>query len=396
MTVLGYKQKPKSGLLTKIGGAAMRAFVYVLLLGAATSAYAIDCSELPGGVLDGFAGDIPPSQIQVDRNCTIRNFTADDPLTTNFSFLTQPGQTNERWLIIFDNVVHTGQMACNAVAEHKIWFTNGSSTTIQEDCQNLLIPVEKIDKQPSDGANTAAVGVPFTYRLTMPVLFDPATSTVINTQGSVNDLHGISLTDDLNAVGADLTYMSHVAYWLSSGAPVTHTFANASGLLTFDNFPIVPAGEQIILDITVVLDSTPVNAPGTQFINTAKWDFGRLIDGVFYEPLPGEWGITPPMTIAAARAGGQKTGPATLGRTLNLGQWGEFAIDVQNTGLERCLGRHASRPVARRPNGRMCDPTPEILSARVFAADGVTPVPGQGPADPGRRLLVQLHRCTEL
>ena len=27
----------------------------------------------------------------------------------------------------------------------------------------------------------------------------------------------------------------------------------------------------------------------------------------------------------------------------------------------------------------MCDQTPEILSARVFAADGVTPVPGKGP-----------------
>ena len=27
----------------------------------------------------------------------------------------------------------------------------------------------------------------------------------------------------------------------------------------------------------------------------------------------------------------------------------------------------------------MCDTTPQILSARVFAADGVTPVPGKGP-----------------
>ena len=29
--------------------------------------------------------------------------------------------------------------------------------------------------------------------------------------------------------------------------------------------------------------------------------------------------------------------------------------------------------------GGMCDPTPEVLSAQVFAADGVTPVPGKGP-----------------
>ena len=45
-----------------------------------------------------------------------------------------------------------------------------------------------------------------------------------------------------------------------------------------------------MLEITVVLDDAPTNEPGTVFTNTAKWSFGRLIDGVFYEPLPGEWG----------------------------------------------------------------------------------------------------------
>src|SRR5207249_1207820 len=33
--------------------------------------------------------------------------------------------------------------------------------------------------------------------------------------------------------------------------------------------------------------------------------------------------------------------------------------------------------------GGMCDLTPEILSAQVFAADGVTPVPGKGPLNTG-------------
>ena len=67
---------------------------------AAAPAWAIDCSELSNGVLDGFAGDIAPSQIQIDRNCTIRNFPAANPLTTNFSFLTQPGQSDERLLVV--------------------------------------------------------------------------------------------------------------------------------------------------------------------------------------------------------------------------------------------------------------------------------------------------------
>ena len=67
---------------------------------------------------------------------------------------------------------------------------------------------------------------------------------------------------------------------------------NVGGVLTFDNFPIIPAGEQIIIELEVVLASnSPLNIIGKQFVNTAKWDFGRLIDDIFYEPLPGEWGI---------------------------------------------------------------------------------------------------------
>ena len=360
-----------------------RLLAFLLLSIAAVSAHAQDCSDYPNGVIDGFAGDVAPSQLQIDRNCTIRNFPADNPLNTNFSFFTRPGQTNERWLVVFDNVVHTGNMSCNDVLEHKIWFTNGSSTKIRDNCQNLLIPVEKIDKQNPPGTTTAAIGVPFTYTLTMPVLFDPATSTVINVQGSVNDLHSATLTDDLNATGVDLTYISHVAYWRDTGAPVPHTFTNVGGLLTFDNFPIIPATEQIVIEITVVLEDSSVNVIGTQFVNTAKWNFGRLIEGVFYEPLPGEWGISDPLTIAGPELIVTKTGPATLGRTLNLGEWGVFSIDVNNTGLGDAWDVTIVDELPNGPTGGMCNATPQILSAQVFAADGVTPVPGKGPLTAG-------------
>jgi uncharacterized repeat protein (TIGR01451 family) len=355
----------------------------VCLLSAAAGANAQDCSDYSNGTLDGFAGIVAPSQLQIDRNCTIRNYPESNPLRTNFSFFTRPGQTNERWLIVFDNVVHSGNMSCNDVLEHKIWFTNGSSSKIRQNCQNLLIPVEKIDKANPPGTATAAIGVPFTYTLTLPVLFDPATTTVINTAGSVNDLHGITIWDDLSASGVDLSYVSHTAYWKESGDPVTPTFSNVGGFLTFDNFPVIPAGEQIVLEITVVLEDTPANAPGTQFINTAKWDFGRLIEGVFYEPLPGEWGISEPMTIAAPELIVTKTGPATLGRTLNLGEWGEFGIDVHNTGLSDAWDVTIVDRLPNGPMGGMCNATPEILDAQVFAADGTTPVPGKGPLTEG-------------
>jgi uncharacterized repeat protein (TIGR01451 family) len=342
----------------------------LLVLGAALPAQAQNCSQFPGGLIDGFAGTVPPSQIQIDTNCTIRNYPASNPLTTNFSFLTQPGQTDERWLIVFDNVVHTGQMACNSVAGHKIWFVNGSSSSIQEGCQNLLIPVEKIDKQNPAGQTTAAIGVPFTYTLTIPVLFDPATGNVINAAGSPNDLHSVIITDDLGATGVDLTYLSHVATWRDTGAPVALSFSNMGGVLTFDVAPVIPAGEQIVIELTVVLEDTPTNAPGTQFVNTAKWEFGRLIDGVFYQPLPGEWGVTEPLTIAAPELVVTKTGPATLGRTLNLGEWGQFAIDVENTGQTDAWDVTIVDRFPDGPTAGMCDTTPELLSAQAFAADG--------------------------
>ncbi|HXH27741.1 MAG TPA: DUF11 domain-containing protein, partial [Candidatus Polarisedimenticolia bacterium] len=342
-------------------------------------AWADACVADRGGLIDGFVDPVPPAQIQIDGNCTIRNFPASNPLTSNISFFTRPGRNSQRWLIVFDNVVHTGQMACDSVHNHKIWFTNGSSSSIQAGCQNLLIPVEKIDKQNPAGRATATIGVPFTYTLTIPVLYDPATGNVINSSGSVNDLHGITVRDDLNATGADLSYVSHVAYWLDNGAPVPHTFSNVGGALTFDNFPVVPAGRQFVIKLTVVLNNTPTNAPGTQFINTAKWDFGRIIDLVYYEPLPGEWGVTPPMTIAAPELVVNKSGPATM----NLGQWGDFAIDVQNTGLTEAWDVSLRDLLPDGATGGMCDRTPEIQSARVFEADGVTPVPGKGPLSPG-------------
>jgi large repetitive protein len=241
---------------------------------------------------------------------------------TNFSFLTQPGQTDERWLIIFDNVVHTGQMACNAVAGHKIWFVNGSSSTIQEGCQNLLIPVEKIDKQNPAGQTTrhpSACRSP--TRLTMPVLFDPATGTVIDFRARPNDLHGVTSTGRPECDGRGPQLREPRRLLGGHGRSGAAHVLERRRLLTFDDFPDHPGRAQIVIELTVVLEDTPANAIGTQFVNTAKWDFGRLIDGVFYEPLPGEWGITPPLTIAAPQLVVDKTGPATL----NARAVGEFA-----------------------------------------------------------------------
>ena len=75
----------------------------------------------------------------------------------------------------------------------------------------------------------------------------------------------------------------------------------------------------------------------------------------------------------------RKSGPATM----NLGQWGNFAIDLQNTGQSDAWNVSLRDLLPSGATGGMCNRTPEILSAQVFAADGVTAVAGKGPLNPG-------------
>src|SRR5438093_1540186 len=87
----------------------------------------------------------------------------------------------------------------------------------------------------------------------------------------------------------------------------------------------------------------------------------------------------PPMAIPAPVLTVTKSGPATM----NLGQWGSFDIDVWNTGASDAWNASIRDVLPDGATGGMCDLRPEILSARVYAADGVTPVAGKGPLNLG-------------
>src|SRR5438067_4558423 len=213
----------------RVGYGWIKILLFALALSplATVPARADNCVADRGGVIDGFVNPISPSQINIDGNCTIRNFPASNPLTSNISFF---GNNPNPWLVTFDNVDFIGNISCDKSQGNAIWFVNGSTTTVKPNCQNLFIPVEKIDKQNPAGQTTATIGVPFTYKLTIPVLFDPLSGIVVNSSGSPNDLHDITVTDDLNATGADLTLVSQRAYWLNTGTPIPYTFSNAGGV----------------------------------------------------------------------------------------------------------------------------------------------------------------------
>jgi len=85
--------------------------------------------------------------------------------------------------------------------------------------------------------------------------------------------------------------------------------------------------------------------------------------------LDGDFVLVPPVLEV------EKSGPAAL----SVGQWGVFTIDTRNTGPNDAWNTTLRDVLPDGATGGMCDATPEVLSAQVFAADGVTPVPGKGP-----------------
>src|SRR2546422_180478 len=356
-------------------------FAFVLLLLSAVPARAQSvggCVANFGGVIDGFVNPVPPSQINIDGNCTIRNFPASNPLTSNISFT----GTGRGWLVIFDNVDFTGNLACDKSHGNFIWFVNGSITGAHVlGCANLFVPVDKIDKENPPGPPFVSIGVPFTYTLTFPQLASATTGAVVNPNGSNVEVDQVTVTDNLSATGVSLRYVNSSAAWKGSGAPVPFAATNASGLLTFSGFPPIPAGQQIVVSVTVVLNNAvPPSSPGTQFSNTANWTLGTTIGGTFHYPLAGQQGVSsPPLTIAAPGLVMTKGGPATM----TPGQLGQFTLNVQNTGNSDAWNATIVDKLPTGTTGGMCNTAPQVLSAQVFQADGITPVAGKGPLTAG-------------
>ena len=378
----------------------LRLLAFTLLLGAAfpSQAATLLCSEFPGGVVDGSnpahrAAMDSATTFGIDRDCTIRNFPQSNPLDltlVNFNF-----PQHASYLIIFDNVYYIGGMSCNdpTQSDFWIWWVNGSYNSISSKCQDFVLPVDSINKKNPAGTTTASVGVPFTYTLTFPELVVLTSTGYVGTgEADVEDLHNVIIWDDLTTSGAALTYVSNNAYLInpdSSTTPIgplnVNTTDNKVLEFSYVNNPAlvtIPAGSKLVIQLTVVLDDSPVNTPGTQFTNTATWQFSKAIDlnedGIIdpseiFEPLPGQKGVTAPMTIAAPNLVVNKSGSETA---VNLGVNVTFTIDAQNTGGADAWNVTILDNLPPFSAGAgMCeyDPRASVI-ARIVAADGVTTV----------------------
>jgi large repetitive protein len=378
---------------------------FVLLLAGVRPAHAqgssVPCLAGFGGIINGNVMPVP-NNVGIDGRCTIENYqdAANSPngvASPNGDYTGNITLLSTSDLLILSNVDFDGNISCEVGSSHPTVFylLNSEVDAHQLQCMRKIgtvAQIDKIGKSIPSGQTTAAIGVPFTYALTFPQQCAPPTPTSscpsVNTNGSTDVISQVTITDDLNATGVSLTYLSSVATWKGStcpapGAPVPFTgpAPNSTGLLTFSGFPTIPAGCQVVLNVTVVLNNTvPPNSPGTTFVNTANWTLGTTLGGTFFFPLPGMQGVSPPLTIATPPTLTlTKGGPPTM----NLGQLGQFSLNVQNTGTTDAWNATIVDKLPTGATGGMCATAPQILSAQVFQADGVTPVPGKGPLTAG-------------
>ena len=92
-----------------------------------------------------------------------------------------------------------------------------------------------------------------------------------------------------------------------------------------------------------------------------RWEYcgnGVIDADEFFSPLPGENGISQPMTIGAPNLTLTKSGPATM----NLGPGAQFTLDVMNNGSSDAWNITVMDRLPSGPTGGMCDFTPEVLS----------------------------------
>jgi uncharacterized repeat protein (TIGR01451 family)/fimbrial isopeptide formation D2 family protein len=206
---------------------------------------------------------------------------------------------------------------------------------------------------------TAAIGEPFSYRITVPATPQETA------------LHDVRILDDLGASAADLRFVS-VQRVAGSQTWVPENTGSATALVIEDTAQgiDIPAGEQIVIDITVVLEDSATNVSGLHFQNTAHYSY-TAVSGDESTRANGGADTTPDMIIAGPdNLTLVKSGPAQM-RTEAPGS---FRLEVHNAGTGTAWDLSVVDVLPNPDPGGMCDAAPDNITAQVFENDGVTPV----------------------
>jgi large repetitive protein len=205
---------------------------------------------------------------------------------------------------------------------------------------------------------TASVGELFSYRITVPAT-PQATA-----------LHDVRILDDLSASAADLRFVGVTKVSGTQPWRPVNTGTDTQLVIVDPSMGIdIPAGEQIVIDITVVLADTAINVSGLQFSNTADYTFNQ-VDNDPVTQTPGGADTTDNMTIVGVEALTlEKSGPATM----QVGTPATFTLNVHNPSEATAWNPTISDRLPNDSTGGMCAAGPTNVTAQLFLEDGVTP-----------------------
>lgn len=210
---------------------------------------------------------------------------------------------------------------------------------------------------------TAAIGQPFTYRITVPAT--PETTTLY-------DVHVLDILDDLSGSAVDMSLVSVTAIAGPAAGPATWTpvVTGAPKNLNIDTGVDIAPGQQIVMDVTVVLNNeTPItrNTTGKVFVNSATYSFNQInatetTRTTVTVPGTASRTIVGPETLAMA-----KSGPVTM----SLGVPGTFTLDLKNNGTGTAWNMTIEDRLPQLAQGGMCNTTPNIV--QVVKTNGIAP-----------------------
>jgi uncharacterized repeat protein (TIGR01451 family) len=226
-----------------------------------------------------------------------------------------------------------------------------SGTTVPVDNAPALL---KQITQPS-----AQIGEAFTYTITVPET------------PYVFPISDVRVFDDLTASGVDLRFI-RVAKISGTGPWTPVNTGTATSLVIEDTTTgiDIPAGEQIVLEITVVLEDTGANTSGSTFANTGSYLYNWINDDPASQRA-GDPGTSADMLIVGSDDMTlEKSGPASM----TLGTPETFTLDVQNIGSGRAWNLSVRDILPETASGGTCDAAPTSVTAQIFQSDRTTAV----------------------
>jgi uncharacterized repeat protein (TIGR01451 family)/fimbrial isopeptide formation D2 family protein len=209
----------------------------------------------------------------------------------------------------------------------------------------------------------ATIGETFTYRITVP-------DTTVDTW-----LHDVRIVDNLSA-SADLSYVSMTKIngsesWTPANTGTTTSLVIEDATIGID----IPPNEQIIIDVTVVVNDVAANIKGRTFTNTATYTYNQSANDSATQQN-GVADTTANMTIIEPdNLTLVKTGPAA---NINIGTAETFTLNIQNIGNSPAWDATIVDvlPTFAPAAGGMCDTAPTNIIAQMYLADGTTTVGG--------------------